>query len=74
MASFRKRDALSQVPVRTLQFGSISKTFTLKSDAQRYVTEQESLMQTGHFVTHLTPSHTLQHLLDRYRHSVGAFT
>ena len=67
MATFRKRNGLWQVQVRSRQFGSISKTFNLKSDGQRWATEQEVLIQTGRFTKHLTPSHTLQNLLERYR-------
>jgi len=67
MATFRKRNGLWQVQVRSRQFGSTSKTFNLKSDAQRWATEQEVLIQTGRFTKHLTPSHSLQNLLERYR-------
>ena len=66
MATFRKRNGLWQVQVRSRQYGSISKTFNLKTDAQRWATEQEILMQTGRFVKDLCPSHTLKHLLERY--------
>jgi hypothetical protein len=65
MTTFRKRNGLWQVQVRRRQFGSTSKTFNLKSDAQRWATEQEVLIQTGHFTKHLTPSHTLPNLLER---------
>jgi hypothetical protein len=47
MATFRKRNSLWQAQVRSRKYGSISKSFHLKSDAQAWARAQESLMQTG---------------------------
>ena len=47
MGSFRKRNNLWQVQVRNKQVGSISKSFHMKSEAQKWAREQEVLMQSG---------------------------
>ena len=47
MASFRKRNNLWQAQVRNKHVGSISKSFHIKSEAQRWAKEQEVLMQSG---------------------------
>ena len=47
MASFRKRNGLWQVQVRNRKIGSISKSFHIKSEAQKWAKEQEVLMQSG---------------------------
>ena len=44
MASFRKRNGLWQVQVRSIHAGAISKSFHRKSDAERWATQQEALI------------------------------
>ena len=47
MASFRKRNNLWQAQVRNKHIGSITKSFHIKSEAQKWAKEQEVLMQSG---------------------------
>ena len=47
MATFRKRNNRWQVQVRSRVYGSISKRFHRKSDAQKWAIEQEALIQSG---------------------------
>ena len=47
MATFRKRNGLWQVQVRSIHAGSTSKSFRKNSDAERWAKIQETLMQTG---------------------------
>jgi hypothetical protein len=70
MATFRKRNSLWQAQVRSRKHGSISKSFHLKSDAQAWAREQESLMQTGQWSTDHNKATTLGDLLCTYKELV----
>ena len=67
MASIRKRNKLWQVQVRSKEFGSTSKSFSLKSDAQKWANQQERSIQTGTFPRQAQLQMTIAGLLDRYR-------
>ena len=67
MATFRKRNSLWQAQVRSRKHGSISKSFHLKSDAQAWAREQESLMQTGQWSKEHNKATTLGDLLCTYK-------
>ena len=47
MATFRKRNNLWQVQVRSRKYGSVSKSFQRKADARKWALEQEALTQSG---------------------------
>ena len=49
MASFRKRNDLLQVQVRSLHAGATSKSFHRKSDAERWARDQEPKLDNGTF-------------------------
>ena len=70
MATFRKRNNLWQTQVRSRKHGSISKSFHLKSDAQAWAREQESLMQTGQWSKDHNKATTLGDLLCNYKELV----
>ena len=70
MASIRKRGKTWQAQVRSRTFGSISKSFHRKRDAERWATEQEALMQTGAFASTSTSTLTLRDLLKTYLEKV----
>ena len=67
MASFRKRNGKWQAQIRSIAMGSISKTFILKSDAQRWALSIEQSGIAGQFVRSSTSLYTLGDLLERYR-------
>ena len=56
MASIRKRNDLWQVQVRCRHAGSASKSFHRKTDAERWATAQEALMQSGQWKDKTTNS------------------
>lgn len=66
MASFRKRNGLWQVQVRRIHAGATSKSFHRKSDADRWATQQEALMQTGQWEKNKSSDYTIKDMLDRY--------
>ena len=70
MASFRKRNNLWQVQVRSKYIGSISKSFHSKSDAQKWAKEQEVLMQCGQWSRSKEQSFTLHSLITRYKNEI----
>ena len=63
MAQFRKRNGLWQVQVRNRKIGSISKSFHIKSDAQKWAKEQEVLMQSSEWLKTKTSNFSLEDLL-----------
>ena len=70
MATFRKRNSLWQAQVRSRKHGSVSKSFHLKSDAQAWAREQESLMQSGQWSKDHNKSTTVGDLLWTYKELV----
>ena len=66
MASFRKRNGLWQVQVRSIHAGATSKSFHRKSDAERWATQQEALMQTGQWQKNKSSDYTIKDMLERY--------
>ena len=70
MVSFRKRNGLWQVQVRNRKIGSISKSFHIKSEAQKWAKEQEVLMQSGGWSKTQISNYTLNDLLNKYRYGI----
>ena len=66
MASFRKRNGLWQAQVRSVHAGATSKSFHRKSDAERWATQQEALMQTGQWAKNKPSDYSLKDMMDRY--------
>ena len=66
MASIRKRNDLWQVQVRCRHAGSASKSFHRKTDAERWATAQEALMQSGQWKDKKTNRHTIGDMMLRY--------
>ena len=66
MASIRKRNKRCQVQVRSRIYGSISKSFHRKSDAQKWAIEQEALMQSGQWSRNMNRSSRISDLLSKY--------
>ena len=66
MASFRKRNGLWQVQVRSIHAGATSKSFHRKSDAERWATQQEALMQTGQWAREKPSDYSLKEMMERY--------
>ena len=66
MASFRKRNGLWQVQVRSVHAGATSKSFHRKSDAERWATQQEALMQTGQWARNKPSDFILKEMMERY--------
>ena len=66
MATFRKRNGLWQVQVRSIHAGSTSKSFYKKSDAERWAKTQEALMQTGDWGKTKPSSYSLGDMMLRY--------
>ena len=66
MASFRKRNGLWQVQVRSIHAGATSKSFHRKSDAERWATQQEALMQTGQWAKNEPSDYSLKEMMKRY--------
>ncbi len=66
MASIRKRNDLWQVQVRCRHAGSASKSFHRKTDAERWATAQEALMQSGQWKDKKTNKHTIGDMMLRY--------
>ena len=66
MASFRKRNGLWQVQVRSIHAGATSKSFHRKSDAERWATQQEALMQNGLWEKNKSNDYTIKDMLERY--------
>ena len=65
MASIRKCNGLWQIQVRSKDTGSTSKSFHRKTDAERWATAQEALMQSGQWQDKM-PSHlTIGSMLKR---------
>ncbi len=70
MATFRKRNNLWQVQVRNRNYGSISKSFHRKPDAQKWALKQEALMQSGRWSKTKEPQCLLSDLITKYRDEV----
>lgn len=70
MASFRKRNNLWQVQVRSRKYGSISQSFHRKADAQRWALEQEALVQSGQWSRTMDRESRLSDLMIKYRDEV----
>ena len=70
MASFRKRNGKWQAQIRSIAVGSISKTFSLKSDAQHWALSKEQSIMVGHSVRPSRSLYTLGDLLERYRSEI----
>jgi integrase len=66
MASIRKRNNRWQVQVRSRIYGSISKSFHRKSDAQKWGIEQEALMQSGQWSRTMDRGSRISDLLNKY--------
>ena len=66
MASMRKRNDLWQVQVRCRHAGSASKSFHRKTDAERWATAQEALMQSGQWEDKKTNKYTIGDMMLRY--------
>lgn len=66
MASIRKRNNLWQAQVRCKHTGSTSKSFHRKTDAERWATAQEALMQSGQWGDKTTNKHTIGDMMLRY--------
>ena len=66
MASFRKRNGLWQVQVRSIHAGATSKTFHRKSDAERWATQQEALMQTAQWARNKPSDYSLKEMMERF--------
>ena len=66
MASIRRRNDLWQVQVRCRHAGSASKSFHRKTDAERWATAQEALMQSGQWKDKKTNRHTIGDMMLRY--------
>ena len=66
MASFRKRNGLWQVQVRSIHSGATSKSFHRKSDAKRWATQQEALMQSGQWAKNMPGDYSLKEMMERY--------
>ena len=70
MASIRKRNGLWQVQVRSKHTGSTSKSFHRKTDAERWATAQEALMQSGQWQEKMPSHFTIGSMLKRYLETV----
>ena len=70
MASFRKRNGLWQAQVRNKYVGSISKSFHIKSEAQKWAKEQEVLMQSGQWLRVKEQLFTLHTLITKYKNEI----
>ena len=70
MASFRKRNNLWQAQVRNRKIGSISKSFHIKSDAQKWAKEQEVLMQSDQWSKTQISNYSLKDLLTKYKNEI----
>jgi len=70
MATFRKRNNLWQVQVRSRKYGSVSQSFHRKSDAQKWAVEQEALMQSGQWSRTMDRGSRLSDLMIKYRDEV----
>ena len=66
MASIRKRNDLWQVQGRCRHAGSASKSFHRKTDAERWATAQEALMQSGQWEDKTTNNYTIGDMMLRY--------
>ena len=70
MATFRKRNNLWQVQVRSRRHGSVSQSFHRKADAQKWALEQEALMQSGQWSRTMDRGFRLSDLMTKYRDEV----
>ena len=70
MASIRKRNGLWQAQVRSKHAGSASKSFHRKTDAERWATAQEALMQSGQWQKKMPSHFTIGLMLKRYLETV----
>ena len=70
MATFRKRNNLWQVQVRSRKYGSVSQSFHRKADAQKWALEQEALMQSGQWSRTMDRGSRLSDLITKYRDEV----
>ena len=70
MATLRKRNNRWQVQVRNQTYGSISKSFHRKADAQKWAIEQEALMQSGQWSRTVNHETRLLDLMIKYRDEV----
>ena len=70
MASFRKRYGMWQAQVRNKHVGSISKSFHIKSEAQKWAKEQEVLMQSGQWSRVNESLFTLHDLMTKYKKEI----
>ena len=59
-----------QAQVRNKHVGSISKSFHIKSDAQKWAKEQEVLMQSGLWSKVNVSSFTLHDLMTKYKNKI----
>ena len=66
MASIRRRGKGYQVQVRRTGSKPVSRTFTLKADAERWARHAEIESENGYEGNHLPDSVTLRTLLERY--------
>ena len=70
MVSFRKRNNLWQAHVRNKHIGSITKSFYIKSEAQKLAKEQEVLMQSSQWSRFKEQSFTLYALISKYKNEI----
>ena len=66
MASYRKRNGKWQVQVRHHNLGSISKTFTKKEYAKKWVLEREIAHFNNHYQDEVSSNTTLENMMRRY--------
>ena len=70
MATYRKRNGKWQAIVRNKDIGTIAKTFTNKTTAIRWASEQEIRLEDGRFGKLLPEEVTLADLLSRYKDEI----
>lgn len=70
MASFRKRNGLWQVQVRSKHAGAISKSFHYKADAKNWAIQQEALMQTGKWQKNNSKDFSIGDMMKRYLNEI----
>jgi len=70
MASIRSRNGLYQVQVRRIGFGSRSRTFVFKQDAERWARNMEAQFDQGELQQLRSKDILLHDLIDRYRHEI----
>ena len=70
MATFRKRNNLWRVQMRSRKYGSVSQSFHRKADAQKWALKREALMQSGQWSKTKEPQCLLSDLITKYRDEV----